>query len=96
MKWLVEAIVWRSDRWDMEKKRSVQVEPYLYHPCGGSYSAYVSGLKTIRGVANRIKSWVWPTNVVEVRVYQCMDDHIPAKSPSYIMKIEGGKHNETN
>ena len=60
MAFVIKAMVQRTKKWDEEKLCFVNTEPYLYNPCGSTYTHIIRDLKTVRGVKNRIKNFIYP------------------------------------
>lgn len=69
VKFVVEAYVKSSIKWDEESGTYVNCAPYLYNPLGSEYCVIIHDLKTLRGVKNRIRKFCWSDRVVEIRIY---------------------------
>ena len=42
----------------------------LYNPCGSDYTVIIRDLKTLKGIKNRIKNYMIPKDVVQIRIYR--------------------------
>lgn len=61
--------------WNNDKMTMQEVTPYFYTPCGSSFTILCNDLKTIRGVLNRYKNWIYSNNygreIKRVVIYKC-------------------------